>query len=140
MVPGAFQVAGLTKVLVSNAKIAAGKELRLWPGLDVSKWDRLHLTIGADARGVANLDIRVLFSFPVAGTHCGGILTSSTVWFENQAPSRREFQYATPANFGETGFSMSVPVVAPVLYDVILRNTGTVDLQAVYVTLFAQQI
>jgi hypothetical protein len=69
----------------------------------------------ADARGVANLDVRVLFSFPIPGTHCGGILTSSTVWFDGQA-------------------------VAPVLYDVILRNVGTTDLQTIYVALLAEEI
>lgn len=137
---GPFETAGFSKILLTNAKIAAGKEVRLWPGLDVSKWDRLHFTIGADARGVANLNVRVLFSFPVVGTHCGGILTSSTVWFEGQTPSLRKFEYTTPANFGETGFTMSVPVVAPVLYDVILRNVGTTDLQTVYVTLFAEEV
>lgn len=97
------------------------------PGLDVSKWDRLQLTIGTDARGVAGLDVRVLFSVPVPGTHCGGILTGSTVRFEDST-TPRHFEYATPADFGGTGFTMSVPVVAPVLYDVILRNTGTAGL------------
>jgi hypothetical protein len=136
---GPFEVTGFTKLLLSNATIPAGKETRLWPGLDVSKWDRLHLTIGADARAVANLNVRVLLSTPVPGTHCGGILTSSTIWFENQGVPR-EFEYTTPANFGETGFTMSVPVVAPVLYDVILRNTGMVTLRTVYVCLFAQEV
>lgn len=133
-----IQVTGFTKMLLSNATIAAGQQTRMWPGLDVSKWRRLHFTIGADARGVANLDVRVLFSVPVPGTHCGGILTSSTVWFEDQA-SLQEFEYTTPANFGSTGFTMSVPVIAPVLYDVILRNTGTSTLDAIYVALFAQE-
>ncbi len=35
---------------------------------------------------------------------------------------------------------MSVPVVAPVLYDVILRNQGSAPLEKVHVALFAQEI
>lgn len=35
---------------------------------------------------------------------------------------------------------MSVPVVAPVLHDVILRNQGSAPLEKVYVALFAQEI
>jgi hypothetical protein len=35
---------------------------------------------------------------------------------------------------------MSVPVVAPQLYDVILTNTGTQPLTTIYVTLMAQEI
>jgi len=136
---GPFEVAGLTKVLLSNATIPAGQEVRLWPGMDVSRWDRLHFTIGADARGVPGLDVRVLFSVPIAGLHCGGLLTDGTVWFEDGA-TPRDFHYATPATYGETGFTLSVPVIAPVLYDVILRNTGSTALETIYVALFAQEI
>lgn len=134
------ETAGFTKVLLSSATIAAGAEKRLWPGLDVSKWDRLHLTIGGDARAVPHLNVRVLLSTPVPGTHCGGMLTDGTIWYEGQAqPVPVSFEYSTPPTYGHTGFTMSVPVVAPVLYDVILRNTGTTDLTTVYVTLFAQE-
>lgn len=41
-----------------------------------------------------------------------------------------EFEHATPAS-GGTGFTMSVPVVAPVLHDVILRNQGSAPLEGV---------
>ena len=136
---GPFETPALSKLLVSNATIAAGQELRLWPGLDVSKWDRLHLTVGGDARAVPNLQVRVLFSVPVPGTHCGGILTDGTLSFEDGGAPRR-FEYATPADFGRTGFTMTVPVVAPVLYDVILRNVGTQPLPSVYVAVFAQEM
>jgi len=135
----AVETAGMTKVLLQNATIMPGAEKRLWPGLDVSKWDTLHLTIGANARGVPNLNVRVLFSVPMPGTHCGGILTSETVAFDKDGVPRR-FEYATPAGYGNTGFTMSVPVVAPVLYDVILRNTGSTPLETIYVALFAQEI
>lgn len=133
------ETAGFTKVLLSNASIAAGAEMRLWPGLDISKWDRLHITVGGDARGVEHLNARVLLSTPVPGTHCGGILTDSTIWFEGSAQPV-EFEHETPPSYGRTGFTMSVPVVAPVLYDVILRNTGTTELTNIYVTLFAQEV
>ena len=136
---GPFETAGFTKILLSDATIVAnGGEARLWPGLDVSKWDRLHFTVGADARGIPNLQVRVLFSVPVPGMHCGGILTSSTVWIEGGGVPL-EFEHATPAS-GGTGFTMSVPVVAPVLYDVILRNQGSAPLEKVHVPLFAQEI
>lgn len=49
---------------------------------------------------------------------------------------RRNYKPLRKANFGSTGFTMSVPVIAPVLYDVILRNTGTSALDKVYVALF----
>ncbi len=39
-----------------------------------------------------------------------------------------------------TRFIISVPVVAPQLYDVILRNTGSQPLDALYVTFMAQEI
>ena len=70
--------------------------------------------------------------------HFGGNLTSSTIWYQGPAQPI-EFEYTTPPTFGHTGFTMSVPVVAPVLYDVILRNTGTTERTTVYVTLFAQE-
>jgi hypothetical protein len=135
----AAETAGFTQVLLSNATIAAGAEKRLWPGLDVSKWDRVHLTVGGNARAVDHLNVRVILSTPIPGTHCGGILTSSTIWYEGSAQTV-DFEHETPPGYGQTGFTMSVPVVAPVLYDVILRNTGATELTAVYVTLFAQEI
>lgn len=135
----ATETAGFSKVLLSNATIAAGAEKRLWPGLSVGKWDRLHLTVAADARAVPNLNVRVLLSTPVPGTHCGAMLVGSTIWYEGSAQPV-PFEHTTPPTYGATGFTMSVPVVAPVLYDVILRNTGKKDLTNIYVTLFAQEI
>jgi hypothetical protein len=96
------------------------------------------LTIAADSRAVPGLNVRVLLSTPVPGTHCGGMLTSSTIWYEGSAEPV-SFEHTTPPTYGSTGFTMSVPIVAPVLYDIILRNGGTNDLTAVYVTLFAQE-
>lgn len=136
---GTAEAAGLTKVLLANATIAPGAEVRLWPGLDVTKWDKLHFTIGADARGVPNLHVRVLLCMPLPGTHCGGLLTNSVVDLATDG-TLRPFEYTTPAGFGSTGFTMSVPVIAPVLYDVILRNTGSTPLETIYVALFAQEI
>ena len=130
---------GFTKVVLAKETIPAGAEQCLWPGLDVSKWDRLHFTIGADARAVPYLSVRILFAVPLPNTHCGAILTSSTVWYEN-GKTDVAFEHTTPAGFGSTGFAMSVPVVAPLLYDVILRNVGTTDLQTVYVAVFDQEI
>jgi hypothetical protein len=129
----------LTKVLVNNVTIPSGGEHRALPNLDVKNYDRLHIHIGRNATSVGGISVRVLFATPMQGLHCNAILADSTVWFE-QSSQLREFSYTCPVNFGETGFIVSVPVVAPVLYDVILRNTGPQPLDTVYVTLFAQEI
>ena len=128
-----------TKVLLSDATIPAGGEERLRPDIDVSAWDRVHFHIAADARSVAGLQVRVLFGTPMRGTHCGALLADSTIWYEETA-SEREFSHTAPTGYGGTGFVMSVPVVAPLLYDVILRNTGTQKLETIYVTVMAQEI
>jgi hypothetical protein len=125
------------KFLLQNETIPAGEEKRLLPNLDVSKFDRLHFHIGADARPVTGLSVRILFGTPLQGTHCGALLADSTVWFEDTV-SEREFVY-TPTG-GRTGFVMSVPVVAPMLYDVILRNNGNSDLTTISVAVMAQEI
>ncbi len=129
----------LKKFLLKNETIAPGAEKRLFPNLDVSKWDRLHFHIGADGRTVAGLSVRVLFGTPLTGTHCGALLADSTIWYEDTV-SEREFSHVHPAGSGDTGFVMSVPVVAPLLYDVILRNTGTQPLQTISVAIMAQEI
>lgn len=129
----------LTKVLLQNGTIPANGEQRLMPGLDVKRYDRLHIHVGRDAKSVGGLSVRVLFATPLAGLHCGAILADSTVWFEETA-SEREFIWTASPSYGRTGFIISVPVVAPQLYDVILRNTGSQPLDALYVTLMAQEI
>jgi hypothetical protein len=128
-----------SKFLMQNETIPAGQEKRLMPTMDVARYDRLHFHIGADARAVPHLSVRILFGTPMKGTHCGALLADSTIWFE-ETVNEREFSYMTPANYGGTGFVMSVPVVAPLLYDVILRNTGTTDLTTVSVSMMAQEI
>jgi len=135
-----MEAATLTKVLLQDATIPAGGEHRILPNLDVRKYDRLHIHIGRDAKAVAGLSVKVLFSTPLpAGLHCGAILADSTVWFE-ETVSEREFVWTAPLNYNRTGFIVSVPVVAPMLYDVILRNTGTQPLDTIYVTVMAQEI
>jgi hypothetical protein len=129
----------LTKVLLQNATIAGHAEQRLMPNLDVKKYDRLHIHIGRDAKGVAGLAVKVLFGTPMQGLHCGALLADSTVWFEEDA-TEREFVWTAPTSYNRTGFVVSVPVVAPVLYDVILTNTTAQPLDAVSVTLMAQEI
>lgn len=124
------------KVLLDGAPMAAGEEKRLLPGIDVSKWDRLHFHVSAGVRTIAGMNVRVLFGTPVNGKI---LLTDSTVWFE-ETVSEREFSHTTPNTYGGTGFVMSVPIVAPQLYDIILRNTGGEDKPNVYVTMMAQEI
>ena len=127
------------KVLVQKIAIPAGGQKRLLPNLDVSKWDRLHFHIGADAVSVAGLHVRILFGTPLAGTHCGALLADSTIWYEDSV-SEREFSHSVPTTYNGTGFVMSVPVVAPLLYDVILENHGSAALKTISVTVMAQEI
>jgi hypothetical protein len=124
------------KVLLQAQPLAAGAEKRLLPSLDVSDWDRLHFHISGGTRGVSELSVRILFGTPVDGKI---LLTDSTVWFE-ETVSEREFSFTTPSTYNGTGFVMSVPVVAPLLYDVILKNLGAHEKPELYVTLLAQEI
>ncbi len=124
------------KILLENDTIAAGEERRLLPGLDVSRWDRLHFHISNGTRSVAGLNVRVLFGTPVPSKI---LLADSTVWFED-TKWEREFSHETPNTYNGTGFIMSVPVVAPQLYDVILRNVSGSDKTSMYVTVMAQEI
>ena len=125
-----------TKVLLENETIPAGHEKRLMPGLDVSKWDRLHFHIGARARSVAGLSVRILFATPIKG---GALLADSTIWYEDTV-WEREFSHNVAATYNGTGFVMSVPVITPSLYDVILKNNGSGDLTEISVTVMAQEI
>jgi hypothetical protein len=128
-----------TKVLLQDETISAGGEKRILPNMDVSKWDRLHFHIGADARAVAGLNVRILFGTPLKGTHCGALLADSTIWYE-ETVSEREFSHSVPTNYNGTGFVMSVPVIAPLLYDVILKNNGNSALTTISVAVMAQDI
>jgi hypothetical protein len=125
----------LQNVLLDGQPITAGQEVRLLPGLDVSTYDRLHLHISAGGSAVDELHVRVLFGTPLPTVT---LLADSTVWFEDTA-TEREFSHQAPTT-GRTGFVMSVPVVAPMLYDVILTNNSGADKPTVYVALLAQDI
>lgn len=124
------------RVLLEGECLAAGEERRLLPSLDVSRWDRLHFHISGGTRGVDSLSVKILFGTPIPGKI---LLANSTVWFE-ETVSEREFTYTTESTYNGTGFIMSVPVVAPLLYDVILNNLSTVEKPEVYVTVMAQEI
>jgi hypothetical protein len=124
------------KVLLKGEPIGAREVKRLLPGLDVSKWDRLHFHISAGTRAIGGIRARVLFGTPVNGVI---LLADSTVWFED-ASNERDFSYATPTTYGGSGFVMSVPVVAPLLYDVILTNLSEGEIPKVYVTVMAQEV
>ena len=114
------------KVLLEGKPIAAGAEKRLLPALNVGRWDRLHFHISGGTRTIAGLSVKVLFGTPIDGKV---LLTDSTVWFE-ESVSEREFSHTTPNNYNGTGFVMSVPVVAPLLYDVILKiSAQTINLR-----------
>lgn len=123
-------------VLLDGEPLVTGEEKRLLPGLNVAEYDRLHFHISAGVRSAAALHVRILFGTPVPGKV---LLADSTVWFEDTV-AEREFSHTTAATYNGTGFVMSVPVVAPLLYDVILTNVGQSDKPEVYVTVLAQEI
>ena len=124
------------KVLLDGQSIGVGEEKRLLPDLDVSKWDRLHFHISGGTLGIRGTSVKILFGTPVDGMI---LLADSTIWYED-AVSEREFSHTTPNNYGGTGFIMSVPVVAPTIFDVIVKNVGEQALESVYVTVMAQEI
>jgi hypothetical protein len=125
----------IQQILLDGQPMTTGQEIRLLPGLDVGIFDRLHFHISGGSNSISSVSVRVLFGTP-AGSRI--LLADSTVWFEDTV-WEREFSHTTPSNYSGTGFVMSVPVVAPLLYDVILRNDGTVK-SNVYVALLAQDI
>jgi len=129
------------KVLLVGECIGPGEEKRLFPGLDVSQWDRLHFHISGGVGSVAGISVRILFGTPIQHdqVHCKALLADSTVWYEDTV-WEREFSYITPGTYNGTGFVMSVPVIAPQLYDVILKNIGDRVLETVFVTVMAQEI
>jgi len=126
----------LQQTLLENTHLSPGEEKRLLPGISVSDYHRLHFHISGGVHTIPNLSVRILFGTPVGQVI---LLTDSTVWVE-EIVSEREFSFTTSANYGHTGFVMSVPVVAPLLYDVILRNVGSNSIQSVYVTVMAKEI
>lgn len=83
--------------------------------------------------------MRIPFGTPMPESPCGELLADSLVWFEDTV-SEREFTYITPGTYNGAGFVVSVPVVAPNLFDVILTNIGEHDLETMYVTVMAQEI
>jgi hypothetical protein len=108
----------LQQVLLDGQPMATGEEIRLLPGLAVSGFDRLHFHVSGGNESISSVSVRVLFGTP-AGSRI--LLADSTVWFEDTV-WEREFSHTAPSDYGGTGFVISVPVVAPLLYDVILRN------------------
>ena len=122
------------KDLLKNQRIRPGEIKRILPSLPVENYDRLHFHISNGTRAVDGLKVRILFGTPVDALI---LLSDSTVWFEENV-SEREFSFSTPTTYNGTGFVMSVPVIAPLLYDVILQNTGTSDLEGIYVSVMAQ--
>ena len=124
------------QVLLDGQSIGVGEVKRLLPDLDVSKWDRLHFHISGGTQGIRDTSVRILFGTPVDGKV---LLADSTVWYE-ESVSEREFSHTTPNTYIGTGFTMSVPVGAPTIFDVIVKNVGEQALKSVYVTVMAQEI
>ncbi len=81
------------KVLLKNELIAAGEEKRLFPNLDIGRYDRLHFHISGGVRSIRNLHTRILFGTPVGGVT---LLADSTIWFED-TKAEREFSHQVPS-------------------------------------------
>ena len=130
-----MEQANLTKVLLQGFNLPAGGEKRVLPNLSVEKYDRLHFHLSNGSMAIGNIEVRILF-----GTRVGAktLLSDSTVWFETGI-NETNFQYTTPANFNGTGFVLSVPVVTPLLYDVIIKNKGANPITDLHVTVLAQE-
>ena len=126
----------LEQVLLDGEPLAAGGEKRILPGLDVRRYDRLHFHVSGGSGNIADLNVRVLFGTPVQDKV---LLADSTVWFEDTV-WEREFSHTTPSGYNGTGIVLSVPVVSPQLYDVILQNLSAQAKAEVYVTVMAQEI
>lgn len=124
------------KVLLKGEPLPSGMEKRLLPVLDVGRWDRIHLHVSGGSHAIGGLHVRILFGTPVEERI---LLADHTVWLEG-APIESDFSHSVSPSYNRTGFIMTVPVVAPMLYDVILRNHGAGDLPEVFVTLLAQEI
>ena len=67
------------------------------------------------------------------------LLTGSRVWFE-ESVSEREFSSTCPSTNGGTGFVMSVPFVAPLLFDAIVSHDGGEGRPGLWVTAMTQSI
>jgi hypothetical protein len=132
----------LKTILFEDITLEPGEEKRLvpWKGLDVSRYDRLHFHIGTlPGTGVAELEARILFATEVKDDG-QSILAGTTIWFEDTV-EEREFVFKSPIGYRKTGFIMSVPVVAPKLFDVILENkSDRITRENVYVTVMSQEI
>ncbi len=124
------------KVILRNQTINAGTERRwIMSGgtpLNIAPWDRLHFHIaGKEMSGV----VATILQATKFGRSTID-LVSTNVWFED-TDSARTFEYKFSAS--QNSVVLSVPVVAPLLYDVTLRNTSTRTKTAVNVALLMKR-
>lgn len=124
----------LKSILLQSEEILPGKTIRLLPKMEVEKFHRLHLHVSNTKNDIRNLSVRVIFGTPVPSK----VLTCDhSVWFENSADGE-QLQFTATEQRGKTGIVLSVPVIAPLLYDIVLENIGDDILDDVFVTLMAQ--
>jgi hypothetical protein len=123
----------MMKVLLQDGSVAAGQEMRLLPELNVGDHAWLHIHIGRSGKAVSNLAVRVLFG-PLVPAGAG----------ESAGPrdtdNEREFLFRTPANYNQTGLIVSVPVIAPLLSEIVLTNNGSQTVDELYIALLAQEL
>jgi len=121
--------------LLVDFTLAGNSQKRILPSLNVENFDRLHFHISNGTSSIANVHVRILYGTPVGARV---LLADSTVWVE-EGSNERDFEFTTPATYNGTGFVLSVPVVAPLLYDVIITNKGSTALNDLHVSVLAQE-
>ncbi len=123
----------LKSILLQSEEILPGKPIRLLPKMEVEEFHRLHLHVSNIKNDIRNLSVRVVFGTPVPSK----VLTCDhSVWFERNADGE-QLQFTATEERGKTGMVLSVPVIAPLLYDIVLENLGDDILDQVFVTLMA---
>ncbi|MDT0353960.1 hypothetical protein [Pseudonocardia charpentierae] len=123
----------LQQLLLDGRPVAAGEERRLLPMIDLSAYAQLHFHISDRIQPIGGIAVRVVFGTPAPGT----ILLADSVAPIAQTSTPRAREYEVPAECDSTGIIISVPVVAPMLYDVVLTNRSPTARSQLYVAVFA---
>jgi hypothetical protein len=130
-------ISGYTKTIASSVTIAGGAEYRYITAggepFDVSKYNYLNIIVGRKAKAIPDLEITVLFSVSVPA---GALLIREYTNLGND--SKNELSVRLPSNYNKTGYILRVPVIAPMVYDIMVKNHGSNDLDDVHIILFAK--
>jgi hypothetical protein len=104
------------------------------PELDIRKWDRVHVSVASGAGRSFSGWIQVTLALPVRQWY---LPVGSTTWMEGQ---HQEVDFRTPTRAGRTSNTLSIPVVAPVLWKVEVANEEPEPATEIYAAVFTQEI